>query len=110
MKGLFVAAKYENKWAVFDKTSRTFSHIGKGKIFCEKKARELNNDLDAIFNDPLLAWVNEESVKKMTEVVRDVFPKATKEEIYSWLKICWQENDTPESLYEKLSTLKENQQ
>ena len=109
MEKCFVAAKYENKWAVLDRTSRTFSHIGKGKDFCEKKARELNNDLEEIFNDPIFSWVNPESVKRMSEVVRDVFPKATKEEIYGWLKITWLENDTPETLYEKLSTLKENQ-
>ena len=106
MKELFVAAKYENKWAVFDKTSRTFSHIGKGKIFCEKKARELNNDLDAIFNDPLLAWVNEESVKKMTEVVRDVFGDISKNEISATLEAFWEREDTPETLYEKLMKIK----
>ena len=38
----FEAAKYNGKWAVFAKKSRTFHFIGKGKKFCEKKARELN--------------------------------------------------------------------
>lgn len=42
MKTSFEAAKYENKWAVFDKISKTFSFIGSGKWFCEKKAKELN--------------------------------------------------------------------
>jgi hypothetical protein len=106
MEKSFIAAKYENKWSVFDKTSRTFSYIGKGKRFCEKKARQLNEDLEKIFDDPLLAWVTPESVKKMSEVVRDVFPNATKEEVDGWLKITWMENDTPETLYEKLSILK----
>lgn len=35
-------AKYGNKWAVFDRVSRTFSHIGEGKRFCQNKAKELN--------------------------------------------------------------------
>lgn len=35
-------AKYRNKWAVYNRTSRTFSHIGKGKRFCQNKAKELN--------------------------------------------------------------------
>jgi len=39
----FEAAKYGNKWAVFDKVSRTFSFIGCGKRFCQKKAKELND-------------------------------------------------------------------
>jgi len=39
---MFEAAKYGNKWAVFDTVSRTFSCIGYGKRFCEKKAKELN--------------------------------------------------------------------
>jgi hypothetical protein len=42
MKVSFEAAKYENKWAVFDKVSKTFSFIGSGKQFCVKKAKELN--------------------------------------------------------------------
>lgn len=54
MEIFFEAAKYGNKWGVFDRVSRTFSHIGKGKRFCENKSRELNNDLEEIFNDPLL--------------------------------------------------------
>lgn len=39
----FEAAKYGNKWAVFDKVSKTFSFIGCGKRFCQKKAKELND-------------------------------------------------------------------
>ncbi len=39
---LFEIAKYHKKWAVFCKTSRTFSFIGKGKKFCESKVKELN--------------------------------------------------------------------
>lgn len=42
MKASFEAAKYENKWAVFDKVSKTFSFIGSGKRFCQQKAKELN--------------------------------------------------------------------
>jgi len=42
MKTSFEAAKYGNKWGVFDKVSKTFSFIGSGKRFCEKKAKELN--------------------------------------------------------------------
>ena len=67
---------------------------------------ELRKDLLAAFNDPMFDWVNEESVKKMIEVVRDVFPKATKEEIDGWLKITWMKNDTPKTLYKKLVSLK----
>lgn len=68
---------------------------------------ELKKELQEIFKDPMFDWVNEESVKKMIEVVRDVFPKATKEEVDGWLKITWMKNDTPETLYKKLVSLKE---
>lgn len=63
---------------------------------------QLRKDLEEIFNDPILAWVNEESVKRMSEVVRDVFPKATKNEIAACLEMFWEEKDTPETLYDKL--------
>jgi len=42
MKKNWEVAKSGRTWGVFDKTSRTFSFIGKGKRFCEKKAEELN--------------------------------------------------------------------
>jgi hypothetical protein len=58
MVHVFEAAKWERKiWAVLDKSSGTFSDIGKGKRFCEKKALELNRELEECFNDPLLANV-----------------------------------------------------
>ena len=38
----FILAKYQNKWAVYDKVSRTFSFIGCGKKFCQQKVNELN--------------------------------------------------------------------
>lgn len=63
---------------------------------------QLRKDLEEIFNDPILAWVNEESVKRMSEVVRDVFPKASKNEVCACLEMFWEEKDTPESLYKKL--------
>ena len=63
---------------------------------------QLRKDLEEIFNDPILAWVNEESVKRMSEVVRDVFPKATKNEVCACLEMFWEEKDTPETLYKKL--------
>ena len=45
MSNEFEAAKFDRrKWAVFAKTSRTFSHIGRGKKFCEKKVKELNEN------------------------------------------------------------------
>lgn len=53
MEKIFIAAKYQNKWAVLDLVSRTFSHIGLGKRFCEKKALELNDELDDILKDPI---------------------------------------------------------
>jgi len=42
----FEAAKYEGKWAVFAKRSRTFSWVGKGKRFCQKMAKVLNEIVD----------------------------------------------------------------
>ena len=43
MKQNYEATKWNGRiWAVFDKVSRTFYFIGKGKRFCEKKAKELN--------------------------------------------------------------------
>lgn len=43
MAQFYEVAKYQNKWSVFDRESRTFSFIGKGKKFCENKVKELNN-------------------------------------------------------------------
>jgi len=40
----FELAKYQGKWAVFSKRSRTFSFIGKGKRFCKRKVMSLNNE------------------------------------------------------------------
>lgn len=58
MVSVFEAAKWNRRvWAVLDTSSGTFSHIGKGKRFCEKKAKELNRMLEECFNDPLLAGV-----------------------------------------------------
>lgn len=39
----FEIAKYNGKWAVYSRQSRTFNFIGYGKRFCAKKAKELNN-------------------------------------------------------------------
>ena len=63
---------------------------------------QLRKDLEEIFKDPILAWVNEDSVRKMSEVVRDVFPKATKNEVAACLEMFWEKEDTPETLYKKL--------
>lgn len=41
-KNDFEAAKYQGKWSVFDKGSKTFSHIGVGKKKASAKAKELN--------------------------------------------------------------------
>ena len=45
--GDFELAKYKGKWAVYDSRSRTFSFIGKGKRFCNRKVMTLNNELDS---------------------------------------------------------------
>lgn len=42
MSNDFESAKYGRFWAVYDRVSRTFSNIGMGKKFCQKKAQELN--------------------------------------------------------------------
>lgn len=42
MNTIWEPAKYHNKWAVFDRVSRLFFYVGKGKKFCTEKARELN--------------------------------------------------------------------
>ena len=39
----FEAAKYQNKWSIFDNDSRTFSNIGIGKKKATEKAKELND-------------------------------------------------------------------
>ena len=41
-KDAFEVAKYHKKWAIFANGSKTFHFIGKGKKFCEKKVKELN--------------------------------------------------------------------
>lgn len=53
MGTIYEAAKYQGKWAVYDKVSRTFSHIGKGKKFCIAKAKELTEELLEIWKDPI---------------------------------------------------------
>ncbi len=42
----FEPAKYQGKWSVYDKTSRTYSNIGVGKKNAVKKAEELNKPSD----------------------------------------------------------------
>ena len=44
METIWEPAKYHNKWAVFDRVSRLFFYVGKGKKFCTEKARELNKE------------------------------------------------------------------
>jgi hypothetical protein len=44
MNTIWEPAKYHNKWAVFDRVSRLFFYVGKGKKFCTEKARELNKE------------------------------------------------------------------
>ena len=39
----FEPAKYQGKWSVYDKKSRTFSNIGVGKKKAHSKAQELND-------------------------------------------------------------------
>ena len=43
----FELAKYKGKWAVFDKRSRTFFFVGKGKRYCEGIVTSLNNVSDS---------------------------------------------------------------
>ena len=47
MKKDYELAKYQGKWAVYDSVSRTFSWIGKGKRFCQRKVMSLNYELDS---------------------------------------------------------------
>lgn len=44
MNTIYEPAKYHNKWAVFDRVSRLFFYVGKGKKFCTEKAEELNKE------------------------------------------------------------------
>lgn len=64
---------------------------------------KMKQELEQIFSDPMFAWINEDSVKRMSDVVRDVFPKATKNEVAACLEMFWDSpEDTPETLYKKL--------
>ena len=72
----------------------------------EKKISKIEKSLDEILSDPMFSYINPESTKKMSEVVRDVFPNATKNEICACLEMFWGENDTPETLYDKLTKSK----
>ena len=38
----FEVAKYNGKWSIFDKISKTFSCIGMGKKYCTERVKELN--------------------------------------------------------------------
>ena len=43
MAGNYVLAKYDRRvWAVYCKKTCTFSDIGKGRRYCERKVKELN--------------------------------------------------------------------
>lgn len=68
----------------------------------EKKISKIEKSLDEILSDPMFSYINPESTKKMSEVVRDVFPNVSRNEIGACLAMYWEENDTPESLYKKL--------
>ena len=35
--------KYRNKWAVFCRQTKVYYFIGCGKVYCTKRAEELNN-------------------------------------------------------------------
>jgi len=61
----------------------------------------MSKELEEILNDPMFDYITEESVKQFSEVVRDVFPNATKEERCKWLEL-WERDDTPETFYLKL--------
>ena len=63
---------------------------------------KVQKDLAMILDEPMFSWINEESTKRMSEVVRDVFPKATRNEIAACLEMFWEKDDTPETLYKKL--------
>ena len=68
---------------------------------------DIKKELEEIFRDPMFDFINEESVKKMSEVVRDVYPNATKNEICATLEMFWDSpEDTPETLYKKLMDAK----
>lgn len=67
-----------------------------------KKIEKLEIELSAICADKMFAYINEDSVKRMSEVVRDAFPGATKNEIAACLEMFWEKEDTPETLYKKL--------
>ena len=61
----------------------------------------MSKELEEILNDPMFDYINEDSVKQFMEVVRDVFPDATKDEQCKWLEL-WERDDTPETFYLKL--------
>ena len=41
----YEAAKYGRVWAVYCEPSRTYIFEGKGRKFCEQKAKELNEEV-----------------------------------------------------------------
>ena len=47
----YIATKYKGKWSVLDSKTKVYYFIGSGKLFCENKAKELN-DLIRIANKP----------------------------------------------------------
>lgn len=61
----------------------------------------MSKELEEVLNDPMFDYITEESVKKFCEVVRDVYPTATKEEQVQYLEY-WEREDTPEIFYNKL--------
>lgn len=64
-------------------------------------SEKTRKELEEILNDPMFDWITDESVKQFSEVVRDVFPNATIEEVCQRLEL-WERDDTPETFYLKL--------
>ena len=61
----------------------------------------VRKELEEILDDPMFDYITKESVKQFSEVVRDVFPQATEEEVCQRLEL-WERDDTPETFYLKL--------
>ena len=45
MREDYELVKYQGKWAVYDKVSRTYSYVGCGKRECMRKVSQLNDRL-----------------------------------------------------------------
>lgn len=42
---MYVLSKYKNRWAILDTKTNVYYFIGCGRVYCEKRLKELNKEV-----------------------------------------------------------------